>query len=78
MNIKKSAILNGILIRPLLIGGRALILHCGQVIRTAPIVMIHDCGAGKIRFETASTNYTLLTDPDPQTAASAFQLGLAA
>lgn len=78
MNFKKSTTLNGILMHPLLIGGRALIYHCGQVIRTSPIVAIHDASADQIRFETMNTNYTLLMNPPPQTAANSYMTSLAA
>ena len=78
MNFKKSTTLNGILMHPLLIGGRALIYHCGQVIRTSPIVAIHDESADEIRFETMNTNYTLLMNPTPQTAANSYMTRMVA
>ena len=78
MNFKKSTTLNGILMHPLLIGGRALIYHCGQVIRTSPIVAIHDASAYQIRFETMNNNYTLLMNPTPQTAVNSYMTSLAA
>ena len=78
MNFKKSTTLNGILVHPLLIGGRALIYHCGQIIRTSPIVAIHDARADQIRFETMNTTYPLLMNPTPQTAANSYMTSLAA
>lgn len=78
MNEKKSTTLRGILMRPLLVGGRAVIFHCGQMIRTSPIVAIHDSSAKQVRFETMNTNYTLLMDPTPQAAAAPYVTGLAA
>lgn len=78
MKEKKSTTLSGILMRPLLVGGRALIFHCGQMIRTSPVMVIHDASAEQIRFETMNTNYTLLMDPFPQTAVGSYMTGLAA
>ncbi len=78
MNKKKSTTLSGILLHPLLIGGRALIFHCGQMIRTSPVVAIHGANADQIRFETMNTNYTLLMEPTPQSAANSHMTGLAA
>ena len=75
---KKSTILNGILIHPLLVGCRAFIFYCGRIIRTSPIVAIHDENADEVCFETANTNYTLLKNPTPHSAANSYWTGLAA
>lgn len=78
MKFKRSKILNGILMAPLMIGGRALIYHDGQFIHTSTIVAIHGSGDSFIRFETLNTNYILLVDPTPQMAAIPAELGMAA
>lgn len=78
MKDKKSAFLSGILMHPLLVGARALILNGGKVIRTSPVVAIHDSSAEMIRFETMNTNYTLVMGPAPQAAAGAVLTNLAA
>lgn len=69
MKEKKCTTISGTLLYPLLVGGRALICHAGQIIRTSTIVAIHDANAEQIRFETRNTNYTLLMNPAPQMAA---------
>ena len=66
MNGKKFTTLRGTLMYPPLVGGRAIIFHCGKMIRTSPIVAIHSASAEAIRFETVNTHYTLLTNPSPQ------------
>lgn len=78
MKFKKSKILSGILMAPLMVGGRALICHNGHFIHTSTIVAIHGSGDHFIRFETLNTNYVLLMDPTPQMAAIPAELGLAA
>lgn len=78
MNEKKSKTISGILMRPLLVGGRAIIFYCGQMIRTSPIVAIHNASAEQVCFETVNTVYTLLINPSPQSAASSCRMTLAA
>lgn len=78
MKLKKSKILSGILMNPLMIGGRALIYHAGKLTRTSTIVDIHSSGDHHLRFETMNTIYILLTDPVPQSAALPVEMSLAA
>ncbi len=78
MKFKKSKILNGILMAPLMVGGRALIYHNSHFIQTSTIVAIHNSGDCFIRFETLNTHYVLLMDPTPQMTAIPAELGIAA
>ena len=78
MTFKKSTTLDGTLMYPLVVGGRAVIYHNGQYIRTSRIIAIHDRTAEQIRFETLNTNYTLLLNPTPQEAAEVCLLSMAA
>lgn len=78
MNTKKTMILRGTLMTPLLVGGCAFILSQGHVIRTSRVVAVHSTDADAVRFETLNTNYTLLLNPKPQAAASPLMTQLAA
>lgn len=78
MNTKKTTVLTGILMTPLLEGGCAFIFTQGRVIRTSRVVAIHRRDADAVRFETMNTNYTLLLNPTPQAAASPLMTRLAA
>lgn len=78
MTFKKSTTLNGTLMYPLVVGGRAVIYHNGRYIRTSRIIAIHDRTAEQIRFETLNTNYTLLLNPTPQEAAEVCLLSMVA
>jgi hypothetical protein len=66
MNGKKYTILDGVLMRPLTVGDRALILHQGQYIRTSTVVAIQEIAPGQVRFETGNTNYCLVKPTAPQ------------
>lgn len=78
MILKKSTTLSGTLMYPLMIGGRAVIYHNGQYIRTSRIVAIHDLTADQVRFETLNTKYTLLLNPTPQEAVGPCLMSMAA
>ena len=78
MNTKKSTTLRGTLLYPLIVGGCAMILHNGKVIRTSRVVAVHKSTVRELRFETLNTNYTLLLNPAPRAAASFFPMGMAA
>lgn len=80
MNIegKATKTLNGALLCPLTVGGRAVILHQGLITRTSRVVAIHSWAEGEIWFETLNTEYRLLTDPDREPAADCFPLATAA
>lgn len=78
MNTKKSTTLHGTLLYPLIVGGCAMILHNGNVIRTSLVVAVHKSTARELRFETLNTNYTLLLNPAPHAAACFFPTRMAA
>lgn len=64
--MKFEKFINGILIAPLMIGGRALIYHEGALLHTSTIVAIRSSDDHCIRFETMDTIYILRIDPTPQ------------
>ena len=47
---KATMTLNGVLLRPLAVGAKAVILHQGQVTYTSRVVSIHSYGMGEVRF----------------------------
>lgn len=75
---KITRTLNGVLLRPLAVGAKAVILHQGQVTYTSRVVSIHSYGMSEVRFETLNTQYRLLTGPSPEPAAGCFPLAMAA
>ena len=72
---KTTKTLNGILLRPLAVGAKAVILHQGQVTR---VVAVHSRTEGEVRFETLNTEYRLLLGPSSEPAAGCFPLAMAA
>lgn len=78
MKRKNIKMISGILLAPLMIGGRALIYHAGGFLRTSTIVAIHSSGNHHIRFETMNTSYVLLLEPTPQVAILPSEVSLAA
>lgn len=78
MNEKKTTILQGVLMSSLAVGRRALIFTQGRPMLTSTVVAIHDISDAQIHFETLDTNYTLLGNPDPQTAYAPLPAALAA
>ena len=75
---KTTKTLNGILLRPLAVGAKAVILHQGQITLTSRVVEIHSRTEDEIRFETLNTQYRLLTGPCSEPAADCFSLAMAA
>lgn len=75
---KTTMTLNGILLRPLAVGAKAVILHQGQVTYTSRVVSIHRRSVDEVRFETLNTQYHLLTGPSSEPAAGCFPLAMAA
>lgn len=78
MNEKKTTILQGVLMSSLAVGRRALIFTQGRPMLTSTVVAIHGISDAQIHFETLDTNYTLLGNPDPQTACAPLPAVLAA
>ena len=78
MNGKKTAIMQGILMSPLAVGRRALVFTQGHPMLTSTVVAVHDISEEQIHFETLNTDYTLLGNPDPQTACEPLPVALAA
>ena len=75
---KKVQTLNGILLRPLAVGSRAILVHQGKITRTACITAIRHRTVEEVCFETADTRYYLRTGPDMQPAVSPIPVALAA
>lgn len=76
--MKAMKIMEGTLIRPLSVGSRALFLHWGGLVRTSPVVAIHNIADDEVRFETMDTSYRLLTRPTREPATSLIPLAMAA
>ena len=75
---KSSQTLNGVLLRPLTVGAKAVILHRGKVTITSRVVDIYSYTADEARFATEDTRYRLLTGPSRQPAVSLFAMPMAA
>lgn len=75
---KTARTLNGVLIRPLAVGAKAVIFHQGQVTLTSRVVNIHSYTEDEVRFETVNTQYRLLTGPTCEPAVSLFPVAAAA
>ncbi len=75
---KALKIMEGTLIRPLSVGSRALFLHWRGLVRTSPVVAIHNISDDEVRFETVNTTYRLLTRPTREPATSLLPLAVAA
>ncbi len=75
---KTTKTLNGVLLRPLAVGAKAVILHQGQVTFTSKVVAIHAGDNGEVCFETLNTQYRLLTGPSPDPAEDCFLMAMAA
>ena len=70
--------MEGVLIRPLAVGTRAIFLYAGRLVRTSCVTAIHGKMEGSVCFETADTAYRLLTDPSPEPAVCQFPTAMAA
>ena len=78
MEGKTTKTLNGVLMRPLAVGAKAVILHQGQVTLTSRVVNIHSYTENEVRFETMNTQYRLLTGPINEPTTSLFPAAMAA
>lgn len=70
--------MEGVLIRPLAVGARAIFLHAGRLVRTSCVTAIHGGMEGGICFETADAAYRLLTGPTKEPAVCRFSTAMAA
>ena len=75
---KTTKTLNGVLMRPLAVGTKAVILHQGQVTFTSRVVNIYSNTENEVCFETMNTHYRLLTGPTYEPAVSLFPMAMAA
>lgn len=75
---KKRIILNGCLMRPLMIGQTAIIQTGRNIYYTSPVVSIHEQNDDSIHFETLNANYYLSMAPFPCAAISPLPMSLAA
>ena len=60
---KKSIVMRGALLRPLVIGQGALLHAGGKIYHTSRVVAIHDQSDDMVRFETLNPNYCLSMAP---------------
>ena len=60
---KQEKYLRGMILLPLAVGGRAILVSDGNVIRTSRVVAIHAQTDEMICFETLNTQYHILVDP---------------
>lgn len=60
---KKSIVMRGALLRPLVIGQGALLHAGGKIYHTSRVVAIHDQSDDMVRFETLNSNYCLSMGP---------------
>lgn len=74
---KQYKTMEGILIRPLAVGARAIFLHAGRLVRTSCVTAIHSMEDG-VCFETADAAYRLLTGPTKEPAVCQFPTAMAA
>ena len=65
---KKSIVMRGALLRPLVIGQGALLHAGGKIYHTSRVVAIHDQSDDMVRFETLNSNYCLSMAPFPLAA----------
>lgn len=75
---KTTKTLNGVLMRPLAVGAKAVIVHQGQITLTSRVVSIHHQTADEVCFETLNSEYHLQTGPFYQLAVSLFPMAVAA
>lgn len=78
MNQKKTAILRGTLLCPLIVGNCALISSQGRLIRTSTVVAIHSQTSDEVRFETRNTHYRLRPNLSPAALAMSSVMYMAA
>ena len=75
---KKSIVMHGMLLAPLVLGHCAYLRANGSDYRTSPVVAIHEQSGDLVHFETLNSNYILSMDPFPLAAASPLPTVLAA
>lgn len=75
---KKTILLDGILLRPLIIGQCAMIQSGKQVFRSSRIISIHELTETFVYFETLSAHYHLATSPLPFAVIKPYSVNLAA
>ena len=74
---KKSIVMHGTLLAPLVLGHCAYLRANGSDYRTSPVVAIHEQSGNLVHFETLNS-YFLSMDPFPLAAASPLPTVLAA
>ena len=67
---KKSIVMHGTLLAPLVLGYSAYLRANGSDYRTSPVVAIHQQSGDLAHFETLNSNYFLSMVPFPLAAAS--------
>lgn len=65
---KKSIVMHGTLLCPLVLGHCAFLRANGTTYRTSTVVAIHEQSADMIHFETLNSDYYLSMDPFPMAA----------
>lgn len=75
---KQYKTMEGILIRPLAVGARAIFLHAGRLVRTSCVTAIYGGMEGGVCFETADAAYRLLTGPTKEPDVCQFSTAMAA
>lgn len=75
---KKSIVMHGMLLCPLVLGHCAFLRANGSDYRTSPVVAIHQQSGDLVHFETLNSNYFLSMNPFPLAAASPLPTVLAA
>ena len=75
---KKSIVMHGMLLCPLVLGHCAFLRANGSDYRTSPVVAIHQQSGDLVHFETLNSNYFLSMAPFPLAAASPLPTVLAA
>ena len=67
---KKSIVMHGMLLCPLVLGHCAFLRANGSDYRTSPVVAIHEQSGDLVHFETLNSNYFLSMAPFPLAAAA--------
>lgn len=62
---KKSIVMHGMLLCPLVLGHCAFLRANGSDYRTSPVVAIHEQSGDLVHFETLNSNYFLSDGPFP-------------
>lgn len=75
---KKTEMLYGMPIAPIIVGHPAAIPKMGRVFHTSPVVALHECSKKRIHFETRNTHYYLSVPPFANAVQCPLPLTLAA